>query len=162
MQLYFDQIVLFLTLVFTGLSVGLFYAWQVSVIPGTKLIRDKSYLETMQSINREILNPAFFLIFFGSMIGLILSSILMYSNKEISFLFILSSTISYIIGPMGITVLGNVPLNDKLDRIYLKKISSEESKELRISYEGKWNKYHLLRTVFAIISFLLLTVAFIN
>lgn len=65
---------LFTAIALTGLSAGLFYAWSVSVIPGTRKIPDPVYLETMQSINRAILNPAFFLIFFGSPLALGIST----------------------------------------------------------------------------------------
>ena len=75
MDISIKSAVLFGAVILTGLSAGLFYAWQVSVIPGTQKVGDLTYLESMQSINRAILNPAFFLIFFGSLILLILSSI---------------------------------------------------------------------------------------
>jgi hypothetical protein len=38
---------MFSAIVLTGLSAGLFYAWAVSVIPGTKKVKDFTYLETM-------------------------------------------------------------------------------------------------------------------
>ena len=66
------------SIVLTGLSAGLFYAWSVSVIPGTQKIENLTYLNTMQSINREILNPWFFLIFFGSLITLLGSTYFTY------------------------------------------------------------------------------------
>ena len=56
MEITLKSIILFSTLILTGLSAGFFYAWQVSVIPGTKRVVDLTYLETMQSINRAILN----------------------------------------------------------------------------------------------------------
>ena len=75
MDISFKSIILFGAVVLTGLSAGLFCAWSVSVIPGTKRVADLAYLETMQSINRAILNPVFFLIFFGSVVLLSISSI---------------------------------------------------------------------------------------
>jgi uncharacterized membrane protein len=36
----------------SGLMAGLFFGWAVSVIPGTKLVDDRSYLATMQNINQ--------------------------------------------------------------------------------------------------------------
>ena len=43
----------------TGLVAGLLYGWAVSVIPGTTRVGDHTYVETMQDINRAIINPAF-------------------------------------------------------------------------------------------------------
>lgn len=62
-------IVFFITALLNALSTGFFFAWSVSVILGTKKVGHLTYLETMQSINREILNPLFFIVFFGSLIN---------------------------------------------------------------------------------------------
>lgn len=60
--------VFIITLLLNGLSAGFFYAWSVSVILGTKKVGDLTYLETMQNINREILNPLFYIVFFGALL----------------------------------------------------------------------------------------------
>ncbi|CAE7470434.1 unnamed protein product, partial [Symbiodinium microadriaticum] len=72
-----------------------FYAWSVSVIPGTKRLADLTYLESMQSINRAILNPAFFVVFFGSMILLWLVTYQSYSANKTMFIFMLIAAITY-------------------------------------------------------------------
>ena len=88
MNIPIKTIILLATVILTGLSAGLFYAWQVSVIPGTKKVFDHTYIEVMQSINRAILNPAFFLIFFGSLFLLSITSIYeFHSNKWVFKLF---------------------------------------------------------------------------
>ena len=68
MELSAKGTTLLIAILLTGLSARLFYAWEVSVIPGTKRIPNRAYLETMQSINRAILHPAFYIIFFGSLL----------------------------------------------------------------------------------------------
>ena len=73
MEFTTKNIIHLLAVITTALSAGLFYSWVVSVIPGTKKIPDKAYLETMQSINREILNAGFFIIFFGALIFLLIN-----------------------------------------------------------------------------------------
>lgn len=149
--------ILLITILVTGLSAGLFYAWQVSVIPGTKKLTDIGYLESMQSINREILNPWFFIIFFGPMLLMIASGISLYKldNTEALVLVIISA-LTYLIGTIGVTAFGNVPMNNWLDVIELSKLSIAQLQETRLAYEAKWNQYHLIRTVFTVISFALL------
>ncbi|WKK67059.1 hypothetical protein [Lutimonas zeaxanthinifaciens] len=68
--------VLFTTVILNAFATGFFFAWSVSVILGTKKVGDFTYLESMQSINREILNPAFFIVFFGSIVSLFACAIL--------------------------------------------------------------------------------------
>jgi len=145
---------LFLAILMTGLSSGLFYAWEFSVVPGTKKISDSSYLETMQSINRAILNPGFFAIFFGSLLFLAISTYLQYkAGFNFSFWMVLIALISYLVGTVGVTVIGNVPLNEALDAISLSDLSVERIKTTRETYELKWNIYHKIRTLCAVVSF---------
>ena len=145
---------LFSAMMLTGLSAGLFYAWAVSVIPGTKRVKDITYLETMQSINREILNPWFFLIFFGSLIAIVISSIQQAGNGMV-FWMILIAGITYFAGTFGVTVFGNVPLNNQLENLSLKDLSIADMSKWRAYYEAAWNRLHTIRTLFSVLSFYL-------
>ena len=159
MDISFKSIILFGAVVLTGLSAGLFCAWSVSVIPGTKRVVDLAYLETMQSINRAILNPAFFLIFFGSITLLSISSIYQFNTNKLVFGLILASSITYLIGTVGVTGLGNVPLNNQLELLKITETSTDKISAFRKYYESNWNRLHLIRTVFAVLSFLLIVLA---
>lgn len=159
MEITIKSFLLFGSVVLTGLSAGLFYAWSVSVIPGTQKLTAATYLETMQSINRAILNPAFFLIFFGSILFLSISSIYEFHTNKVSFWLLLTSSIFYLLGTVGVTGLGNVPLNDQLDVLELAKVSANKMTAFRKFYESNWNRLHLIRTVFAVLSFLLSVLA---
>lgn len=147
---------LFVAILLTGLSAGLFYAWEVSVIPGTKRIDDHAYVESMQSINRAILNPAFYAIFFGSLIFLLLNTYAQFqSGMGLAFYLILGATLSYLIGTFGVTAFGNVPLNDGLDILQIEELSKEALHEIRHSYELQWNRLHSIRTYFSLLALLL-------
>ncbi len=151
------SIFLLLSTITTALSAGIFYAWVVSVIPGTKRISDQAYLETMQSINREILNPGFFVIFLGSVILLVISTAIEYKFKtQGAFYFVLSATLVYIFGTVGVTMFGNVPLNNMVDAMDLSSFSSQDFKNARIAYEDQWNNLNLVRTIAALLAFVLM------
>lgn len=153
--------VFFITILLTGLSAGLFYAWEVSVITGTKRVGDLVYVETMQSINRAIINPAFMLIFLGSFFMQVLS-LFQFKTSPV-FVYILIGTLIYFGGTLLVTGLGNVPLNDALDVLSIDSLSDIELHQKRMAYESKWNFYHTLRTIFSVLSFIvLLLAAFIN
>lgn len=149
------SILLLASLLISGLNAGFYFAWQVSVIPGTKKISNSAFLETMQSINRAILNPAFFAIFFGGLLLLIWLSIQLYGEGR-SFHFSLIALALYALGTLGITVGGNVPLNNMLDAVNLENLDVYTAKQLRHQFEGKWNRLHLFRTLFALLSFIML------
>lgn len=154
MDISIKSITLFSAVLLTGLSAGLFYAWSVSVIPGTKRVPDHTYLETMQAINRAILNPAFFLIFFGSLILLIVSAI-QHVQAGLTFWLMLAAALTYLVGTFGVTALGNVPLNNSLDVLELSELTGDLIAGTRQRYELKWNRFHLIRTTFAVLSFLI-------
>ncbi len=155
MELSIKSFVLLGAVILTGLSAGLFYAWSVSVIPGTQNLEDSNYLETMQSINRAILNPRFFAVFFGSIIFLSIASIYEFNLNRTAFWLILAASICYLVGTVGVTGLGNVPLNDQLDVLKLEELSNSKVAEFRQYYEQQWNRWHLVRTICAVISFIL-------
>jgi len=159
MEMSIKTIISILSVLISGLSAGFFYSWSVSVIPGTQRIPDNTYLETMQSINRAILNPAFFIVFFGTIFSLAASGFLAFSGNKLSFALFLTAFLIYLIGTFGVTGMGNVPLNDQLDQLELSKMSIENLNEFRKHYEVKWNKLHSIRTVAAIITFLLAILA---
>lgn len=159
MELSIKSLLYFSAIVLTGLSAGFFVAWQVSVIPGNLKVSDGVYMETMQSINRAILNPTFFMIFFGSSLLLALSSIYLFNTDRIAFWWMLAATITYLIGTLGITAVGNVPLNDQLDVINLSELTDLAKQEFRHFYETKWNRLHFTRTIFSVVSFILALIA---
>ena len=154
MEISIKSLSLFGAVLLTGLSAGFFYAWQVSVIPGTRKVMDMTYLESMQSINRAILNPSFYIVFFGCLILLAICTVQQFKSGS-TFWLLLSATITYLIGTFGVTAFGNVPLNDILDAMDLTSLTDVKAIEFRRFYEQKWNRLHVIRTVFAVISFTL-------
>lgn len=154
MEITLKTLSIYGAILLTGLSAGLFYAWQVSVIPGTRKVTDMAYMETMQNINREIINPAFILIFVGSLVMLAFSSMNLYQSGW-SFWLMLAATLTYLAGTFAVTGMGNVPLNNELDILQIEKLTIEQVKSFRQYYELKWNQLHLVRTAFAVLSFLL-------
>ena len=72
-----------------------------------------------------------------------------------SFWLLLSATVIYAVGTFGVTAAGNVPLNDMLDALDLSTLGEQEMRSFRQKYEGRWNRLHLIRTVFAVVAFLL-------
>jgi uncharacterized membrane protein len=159
MEISIKSIVLFGAVVLTGLSAGFFYAWSVSVIPGTQKVVNATYLETMQSINQAILNPAFLIIFFGSLLFLSIASVYQFNTGKTTFWLMLMASVLYLIGTIGVTGLGNVPLNNKLAALNLIEMSPQKLLEFRSFYENNWNRLHLIRTIFAVGSFVLSVLA---
>ena len=148
------NILLVLAILTTGLSAGVFYTWTVSVIPGLQVVSDKSYLESMQSINRAILNPWFFMAFMGAIpLVLFVTYVQFREGVNLSFWFMATTSICYVLGTFAVTVFGNVPMNEALDLVRLDELDAEGLKLARGMFEDKWNRLNMIRTIFSCISF---------
>ena len=156
----FQTIILILTAVTTALVAGLFYAYTCSVNPGLGNLADAEYLAAMQSINKAIQNPIFFLSFFGAFFLLPLSVYQHYSQPfSTRFLLLTAAAILYIIGVMGITIFGNIPLNEALDNFDIKSATASEIAGQRVKFEKPWNGLNLIRTIASAFSLLLVIIA---
>lgn len=140
--------------VLTALIAGLFYAYSCSVVLGLGKLSDAEYLKSMQNINREILNPVFFLSFMGTAILLPVTTFL-FRGQQPAFIFLLLASVAYLIGVFGVTVAGNVPLNNLLDQFDIPGSSAEAIKKMRENFEGRWNLLNHIRAVFSVISIVL-------
>lgn len=157
-----ETIILALAILLTGLMAGIFFTWSNAVKPGIGKLSDIEYLRALQSMNRVILNNAFKIIFLGAIIAVALVPVFYFNlyPKNIFWLFVFTLVI-YWIGVFGVTVSGNIPLNEILDKTNLESITSEEIKTLRKSVEVKWNNFNLIRCISSAITFLILIVSFL-
>ena len=155
-----QTIILTLTATSTALIAGLFFAYSFSVNPGLARLEDAAYLSAMQSINRAIQNPVFFAAFLGTLILLPLSAWLHYSQPvTLRFWMLLASSLIYAAGVFGVTVLGNVPLNDVLDGINLQTSSAQDIAAQRAAFEIPWNRLNAIRTAASAVSVILVIMA---
>jgi uncharacterized membrane protein len=156
----FSNLVSISSVLLVGLAAGLLYGYDCSVIKGLNRLPDREYISCFQSINTAILNPYFFISFMGSLIMLPLAAWLGYKHETNSaFYLMLASALMYAVGVFGVTVIGNVPLNNSIDAFNLSTATAEDMKAMRQSFEMKWNWFHHIRTYAAILSFLLATIS---
>ncbi|WP_343642512.1 anthrone oxygenase family protein [Chryseobacterium sp.] len=151
-------LVLIITAVLAALIGGLFYAYSCSVVLGLGKLSDTEYLKAMQNINREILNPVFFMSFMGTVVLLPLSTFLLRGQQPV-FIFLLLATLAYLIGVFGVTVAGNVPMNDTLDKFDISGSTAEAIRQMRENFENRWNFLNNIRTVFSVITILFVVCA---
>lgn len=152
-----QTIILVFAIFLTGIMAGIFFTWSNAVKPGIGKLSDLEYLNALQSMNRVILNGAFLIVFVGAIIAVALVPLFHFHlyPKNIFWLFICILLI-YWIGVFGVTVFGNIPLNEILDKTNLETITLEEIKALRSTIENKWNNFNLIRSISSGITFLLL------
>ncbi len=146
-----------------ALMSGLFYSYSCSVTPGLSRLADNHYILAMQSINRAIQNPIFFISFFGVLLLLPIATYLKYAHPvPIVFWLLLIATIIYFSGVFFVTVFGNIPLNNLLDKFDITKASKEAIGAQRIMFETKWNNLNIVRTISSLIALICTLLACIN
>ena len=153
-----SEIILAITAVLTALVAGLFYAWSVSITPGLLRVSDSEYVSAMQSTNRAIQNPVFFAAFFGAQILLPVCLFLFYGQGA-RFWLLLGAFVIYAAGVMGVTICGNVPLNNQLDRFEMQTASAREISNARKNYETVWNNLNTVRTISSTLAITLVVIA---
>lgn len=162
MDITFEYIATTLLVLLNGLSAGLCFTWANTITPGIGRLDDMSYLKSFQQMNRAILNPMFMITFFGpSLLGII--SLIVSRGESRALIWVLIVAVAvYFFGVVLVTIFGNVPLNNTLDATELSSANRVDLKTLRDLFEVKWNRLHGIRTISAVVSFVLLIIRLIQ
>ena len=146
-------------IVLTGLTAGLCFTWGNAVTPGIGRLDDLGFLQSFQEMNRAIINPTFLVVFMGPVV-LHLANAYLFRNelRQVWFLIVVAAVL-YFVGLFLVTVLGNVPLNEMLDKTDLSAANADELATLREKFEAPWNRLHNIRTISTILSAILLTLS---
>ena len=148
------------SIIATGLMSGLWYGWTVSVIPGTRRVADANYIDTMQHINRAIINPGFIVPFVGIPVLVVVAAVSQFRAGDARRGWLLvGSAAAYLAGVLGVTAGRNVPLNDSLDAFDLEAADPDAVLIRRETYEAPWNRWHDARTGANLVSFVLASTA---
>ena len=135
-----------------SLVAGFLFAYAVVVMPGIKNLDDKQFIKAFQVTDRVIQDnhPLFLFVWVGSVIVLILSVYFGYGTLgRVEFILLLIALIFYLAGVQFLTIIINLPLNKKLQKIDVNTFHSEELKVARIEFELRWNKSNQIRTAIA-------------
>lgn len=142
--------------VVTGLSAGVFYTFQVSVIRALAEVDDARYVATFQSINRTIVNPWFVSVFLGAPV-LAATALAVQWGADWPLMAALAAGFVLQVASVAITVAGNIPLNEALDREGA--VTGSAATAARQAFEAPWNRLHLARTLVSVASFAALGIA---
>ena len=156
MEFNLETVIVFISIILTGLTAGLCFTWTNAVTPGIGQLNDLGFLQSFQQMNRSIINPLFILVFFGPFITNILTIYLKHGTNDKAFWVFVAAAVLFILGVVFVTVFKNVPLNEILDKTDLAIASTEDLKILRQQFEVPWKQWHLVRTICSIASFSLL------
>lgn len=124
-----------------GLIGGLFFAFSNFIMQALGELPEVQGAAAMRAINRTVLNPLFFVAFFGTGVLCLLVAILSLA-EDLSWLVPVGAAL-YLLGSIGVTIVGNVPLNERLAR-------AQEDAAIRSEwrhYLVVWTRWNHVRTV---------------
>jgi uncharacterized membrane protein len=143
-----QQIILALTFIAAigcGLVAGIFFAFSSFVMAALGRIPAAQGIAAMQSINITVINPGFMLALFGTaLLCLALAIMALFSWGQSGSVLIVAASLLYLLGCIGVTMAGNVPLNDLLAAA---QADAPETNALWSRYLREWTRWNHVRTV---------------
>ena len=123
----------------SGLIGGLFFIFSNTIMRALDRLPASGAVAAMNSINRVILNPLFFLAFFGTAL---LCLVLLVGQLDSPW--VVAGALLYLVGSMGVTMVCNVPLNDRFAKV---SPSADDLETQWRDYRGPWTRWNHVRTV---------------
>ena len=128
-----------------GLMAGVFFIFSNTVMSALARLQPPQGIAAMQSINRTILNPLFFVAFLGTAATSILLAIsLLWRWQQPGAVYILAGSLLYLVGAILVTIMFNVPMNEALETV---ETESVEAANLWTRYLTNWTAWNHVRTV---------------
>lgn len=139
----------------SALSAGVFFAFSTFVMQALAEQPIASGIATMQSINITVFNPWFMVAFLGPAVAcLLLLLSTPWTWNQPGAIYWLAGSLLYLVGSIGVTVAGNIPLNDALAIVLP---SSAEGTTLWAKYLTDWTFWNHVRTIASLLAAALLT-----
>ncbi|MFF0217189.1 anthrone oxygenase family protein [Streptomyces vinaceus] len=138
--------VLIAATVLVGLTAGLFFAFDVSVMPALRRSDDRTLVQVMQRVNVAIVNGLFLTAFLGSLLLTALALVLHLASGAGSVAPpLIAALVAYVL-QLVVTGRVNIPLNNALDRAGpVERIADPAA--VRRAFESRWAAANRWRTL---------------
>ena len=140
----------------TAIMGGVFFTFSNFVMAALERRPAAEGMAAMQSINVTVLNPLFLATFMGTAPLSLLLAFLAWTSDTDGRLLIVAAGFAYTIGTFLVTVVGNVPLNERLAKT---ETMAEGAEDLWRHYLVKWTRLNTVRTLASLAATLLLAAA---
>ena len=140
-----------------GLIAGVFFAFSSFVMKALARLPAPQGIAAMQSINVVAVTPVFMTALFGTAAACLLLALSPWLlGQRPAAGYVIAGSCSYLLGTIVVTIVFNVPLNDKLALV---NPASAEGAGLWTDYVRRWTAWNHLRTIAALLAAVLITTA---
>ncbi len=151
------QILIFVAALGCGLAAGVFFAFSTFVMPALARLAPEQGIAAMQAINVTAVTPAFMSLLFGTaLICLLLAVATLFGLSPAANRLALIAGVIYLVGVIGVTIVGNVPLNDELAAT---QPNAPTAVTIWAHYLANWTMLNHVRAVAPIVSTVLFMLA---
>jgi len=131
------------------LMAGIFFIFSNTVMSALARLQPRQGIAAMQAINRTILNPLFFAVFFGTAaVCILLAASLLWRWHQPEAGYLMAGSLLYLVGNILVTIVFNVPMNESLDVL---EPESVEAADTWAGYLTRWTAWNHVRTVSALL-----------
>lgn len=142
-----------------GLVAGIFFAFSSFVMAALGRLPSDDGIAAMNAINVTVINPGFFLAFFGTgVVGMAAVAAAAFRWSATGGALVVAAAAIYLLGCIGVTMLRNVPLNNALAAVAL---GTPEAAALWTRYLDEWTSWNTVRAAASGVSAVLFTLALI-
>jgi uncharacterized membrane protein len=139
-----------LTLLGSALVGGIFFIFSNTIMKSLAQRPAQQGMAAMQAINRVIINPGFLGAFMGTAaLSLVLAVRVFLGAVGAGGAWLATGAVAYFVGTFLVTVVGNVPLNNALDKA---NPNSPAGQAAWNDYLPRWTRLNTLRTVLALVA----------
>lgn len=145
---------IFASMIGSGVLAGIFFSWSNLVMPAPGRIPAPAGIAAMNATNEVVQNPLFFLFFLGvPLLGVVLAVYAGMNLGQNGSLALIVGAILVVVGMFGVTMLGNVPMNEALARLDPDSTAAAEYWQVVLDRWTFWNHVRTLACLAAAICF---------
>ncbi|MFE7409776.1 anthrone oxygenase family protein [Streptomyces laurentii] len=146
-------LLLFLAVVSTGLYAGFLLIFRTGIMPALARLTDEEFVTVMRRINEYVPKPVFLLVFLGVAVLPAAALFVPVDGRSDTQKWLVVAGLVTALANHLVTVTGNIPLNAALAA---SEAEGTPAATVRAAFEARWNRFHLLRTLLILASFVLL------
>jgi len=142
-----------------ALVAGVFLTFSDFVMRSLAATNPVGGIEAMQQINRKVFRTLFMVLLIGmAIVSPLMAGFAIWQGSGPADVWIIAAAVTYVVGTFGVTVVFNVPMNERLDRM---EHDSAVAAAYWHRYVPAWSFWNTVRTIASAVSavFMLMAVA---